>query len=69
MKSRLFVGYVLAIVGLISLIINTLAYIFIAKQGFFQARPLIIFGLLFCIIGAVMIVSNRQTGKEAAKDK
>jgi hypothetical protein len=46
-----------------------LAYIFIAKQGFFQARPLIIFGLLFCIIGAVMIVSNRQTGKEAAKDK
>lgn len=60
MKTKMVIGYVFGIIGLIILVLN--AYVYLSKSDFIKMSPgaSLIFGLLFCIIGATMIRKNKK---------
>lgn len=60
MKTKVIIGYVFGVIGLIILVLN--AYIYVSKSDLIKISPgaSIIFGLLFCTIGAIMIRKNKK---------
>ncbi len=55
-KIKVLIGYVIGILGLIMLIWN--AYIYLSQSGYNKIS--LVAGLLFCIIGAVLIKKNKN---------
>jgi len=59
MKTKMVIGYVFGIIGLIILVLN--AYVYLNKSDIIKMSPWTnpIFSLLFYIIGATMIRNNK----------
>ena len=60
-KSKLAIGFVIGTIGLIILILNAFEYLSNMEVTIMSSGASIIFGLLFCIIGATLLHINKKT--------
>jgi len=60
MKTKIIIGYAIGIIGLIILFFNASVYLSNADFTILPSGVLLIIGLLFCMIGSILIKKNKN---------